>query len=553
MQDPNEIWQAEVNGEIYETTFGELTVWIADNSLLESDKVRRGKLRWLEAGKVPPLRDFFNAKAQGIDPPFVQVTVSEGLRPGPSEPEDIEVQNSSAHNLSENRHFENTTEMTPADEPEVFADTFSEAEILPDTDVCNIHPELPSSFVCDACSHAFCRDCPQSFGSKVKICPYCGAMCRDLFEFQAARQKEMQYRQDISGGFGFGDFGRALAYPFKFKSSLFFGGLMFAFFGIGQKAGAMGSIFLVAAALFCFMMANALTFGVLANTIDNFSQGITNRNFMPSFDDFSLWDDVVHPFFLSIAVWIVSFGFFILLVVGMVWYAWNTFAGQMQQVQNTPYTGIEESMETQKQVQGLIEKYKEQNAGRTNLEVGEDGLTEGQRMNLNEEAEFQRINELANNHRQNQLESTFGKMPETQEAEMQGLLMQFIKVAGLFIIFAGLALLWGLFYFPAACTVAGYTRSFVTTLNPLVGLDTIRHLGFDYVKILVMCLLMSLMSGFIGMVLGMIFLPFDMPTFGNLPAQFVGSFATFYFSVAFAVTLGYAIYKNSDKLKLYRG
>lgn len=540
MQNPNEMWQAEVNGEIYDASFAELAGWINDNSLLETDKVRRGNLRWLEAGKVPGLRDFFNAKELGIEPPFVQVSTNTQT-PFENRAEDVVQQVEPSVNISENQVVENTY------------DTLDSALNLPDANVCNIHPEIPATYICQACMHAFCQDCPQGFGSSVKICPYCGAMCKDVNEFQTEQQKELQFQADITGGFGFNDFINALAYPFKFKSSLFFGGLFLAFFGIGQKAASMGSIFLVAAALICFMFANAITFGVLANTIENFSQGFTTRNFMPSFDDFSMWDDVVHPLFLSIAVYISSFGLLILLIVGTVWFAWSSFSAQIAGTVPNPNAELSQSVEAKKHVDGLLEKYKKQNSGRINVDVGEDGLTEGQRDNLDEEAEFQRINEFTNDYRKAQLEGAIGKTPETQEKEMQALAYQFVKTAGIFIILFVITFLWGLFYFPAACAVAGYTRSFTATINPLVGLDTIKHLGVDYLKILGFSILISLMSVIVGIILGIIFFPFNLPNFGNIPAQFVGSFATFYFSVVFAVTLGYALYKNSEKLKLYRG
>lgn len=45
---------------------------------------------------------------------------------------------------------------------------------------------------------------------------------------------------------------------------------------------------------------------------------------------------------------------------------------------------------------------------------------------------------------------------------------------------------------------------------------------------------------------------FDMPGVGNLPAKFIGSLFTFYFSVVFSCVLGFAIYKASDRLKLYQ-
>lgn len=552
MQDPNEQWQAQVNGETYDASFAELTAWIAESALLETDKVRRGKLRWLDAGKVPPLREFFNAKELGVDPPEVQVTVTDGSSSEEFLDDAVEQQTESGHNLSDNQFAEQTVDAS--NEPKTESNSSPLEDTPPDPNFCSIHSEVESKYVCKTCFHPFCKSCPQSFGSSVKICPYCGAMCDEVKAFHTEQQRETQYRSDISGGFGFDDFGKALAYPFKFKSSLFFGGLLIAIFGFGQNAANMGSFFLIAAALICIMLANAITFGVLANTIDNFAKGFTDKDFFPSFEDFSLWDDVVHPFLLSVAVYISSFGIFFALVFGIVWYAWSSFASQMAGSKEAAVAQLEKtSQQSQSHVEKLKQKYRSQNQGRTGIKVGPDGLTEGQRASLTEEAEFQSLNDLANNFRKSQLESTIGQTPETQEAQNRALLGKFIKVAGVFIFFAGLALLWGLFYFPAACAVAGYTRSFFATLNPLVGLDTIRHLGFDYLKILLMTFLMSVASGMVGLIFALIFFPFNLPRFGNLPAQFVGSFVTFYFSVVFAVTLGYALYKNSAKLKLHRG
>ena len=53
MENTSELWQAEVNGQIYEASFEELAQWIQEGALLPQDKVRRGNLRWIEAQKVP--------------------------------------------------------------------------------------------------------------------------------------------------------------------------------------------------------------------------------------------------------------------------------------------------------------------------------------------------------------------------------------------------------------------------------------------------------------------------------------------------------------------
>lgn len=563
MRDPNEVWQVDVNGQIYDTTFGELPAWIADDALVETDKVRRGELRWLEAGRVPALIPFFNAKAQGreVIPATVTSTVTE------SEPADqgaeitsppqSSIQNDATHaggadiygTWSNDGTDSEETVQTPVPDQEAFYEP-----AVPSTEYCAIHSDVAPKYLCTACLHAFCSECPESFGSSVKLCPYCGASCGEIKEATAANELDRRIRTDLARGFGFEDFGTAIAYPFKFKGSLIAGGLIFAVLGIGQSAASMGSIFLVAAALICFMLANAVTFGVLANTVNNFSQGILDKDFFPSFEDFSLWEDVVHPLFLSVAVYVSSFGLLILLVIGMVWYAWSSIAGTMAPM-GDPAMGMlaEDDGQIPEHMKEIIAKAREQNQMLGETDVGEDGLTDAQRATLSEEAEFMRLSEMAENYKGQQLESVVGPSPEQQQAQLQEMFTGFLQAAGVFILLAGVALLWGFFYFPAACAVAGYTRSFTATLNPLIGLDTIRTLGIDYVKILVMLFLLSIASGIVVAVLGIVFSPFDLPAFGNLPAKFVGSFVTFYFSAVFAVVLGYALYKNSDKFGFYKG
>jgi uncharacterized membrane protein len=60
------------------------------------------------------------------------------------------------------------------------------------------------------------------------------------------------------------------------------------------------------------------------------------------------------------------------------------------------------------------------------------------------------------------------------------------------------------------------------------------------------------MSGIIGGLFSMVFSPFDLPGFGNMPAKAIGALFGFYFSVVFSCVLGFALYKASDRLKLYR-
>ena len=59
-------------------------------------------------------------------------------------------------------------------------------------------------------------------------------------------------------------------------------------------------------------------------------------------------------------------------------------------------------------------------------------------------------------------------------------------------------------------------------------------------------------AGFVSGVLALVFKPFDLPGFGNLPAKALSAVMTFYVSVVFSCILGYALFKASDRLALPR-
>src|SRR3954453_2992770 len=79
----SELWEVEANGEVLSTHFDMLAAWIADGAVLRMDRVRRGNLRWIEAGKVPSLVEFFNAKDAGEPARPIIATVSYGSRAEP--------------------------------------------------------------------------------------------------------------------------------------------------------------------------------------------------------------------------------------------------------------------------------------------------------------------------------------------------------------------------------------------------------------------------------------------------------------------------------------
>lgn len=544
----NEIWQVDVNGTVYEASFSELPEWIGGGSLQPGDKVRRGNLRWIEARRVPSLIPFFNAKEQGLPMPVV-VTTTDAQ---PAEP--VESTTLPSH----------AAETIPTG---VVAQPVREFN----ANECVMHAGVPAAFLCEGCANGFCRACPNSYGGSVKVCPLCGAMCRSVAE--ADKRNGRLSAETAPLGFGAQQFFAALAYPFKFKFSLVCGAAIFAAFTLGQSASAIGGVIMAAAALICVMLGNMLWFSVLSNTINNFIQLKFDENFFSGLEDFSIWDDVVHQFFLSIAAYISAFGpFFIVLAIGF-YLVTNAVSDQLatykKDVEKIPgthvYTG-RELTEQSGQVKDVLERIDKKNSERIDLasnraaaatETAAAGDPPAEVVNAapvvdDESREQEELWAAATESRKQSLESAVGKTAETRDMERAETIKAFLGLAAPLVVVGFITLVWGLFFFPAACAVAGYTKSFVATINPMVALDTIKRLGFDYAKILAMAFVIFLGSALIGGLFAVILAPFDLPGMGNIPATGLTAMVTFYIYIVFSAILGYALSKNAAKLDLLR-
>lgn len=541
----NESWQVEVGGQVYHASFVELGEWIGVGSLQPEDKVRKGNLRWIEARKIPALIPFFNAKAKGE--PMPVVITSTDTNGSPPAAETHNVTNLVEPPVAEAASFPHSVGDSPSN------------TVPTDSSDCALHSGIPSAFLCDSCGSGFCKTCPKSFGGTVKICPMCGSMCKPVVAVHEERKRQATFSHAISEGFGVGDFFNALAHPFKFKASLFMGAVMFAIFSIFQSASGVGGIIMFSSSIMCFMLANMMIFGVMANTVENFSQGKLDTNFMPTFDDFSLWDDVIQPFFLYIAVVVTSFGPFILtviigtyLVLSSVSSQMNAFQSEVERLPGTQYyqgrQTVEQSQDVKRVIGDITDDHEETIGQYNEVATGNSNVAFAQP--TPDEAE-QLWNEAQVNRRK-ELEAAFGKTQETQDKDFSQFTSNLLRLAAPLVVIGLIAFLWAVFYFPAAAAVASYTRSFSATINPLVGLDTIKRLGLDYFKILIMLLILAVTSGIAGMIFAIIFSPLSLPGMGNLVAKGFSSLVTYYLAVVFACILGYALFKNSEKLQLLK-
>ncbi len=550
--DSSEIWQVEVGGQVYEAPFAELGTWIGEGSLQPFDKVRKGNLRWIEARRVPGLLPFFNAKEQGIPMPVLVNTTDAGVANPAIE------------------HPVATENFQPAYPAAVIVPEPIEHSIaVPsepeskrhDPDFCAVHSDVHTVFLCDGCGTGFCKVCPHAYGGSVKICAFCGATCRTLKEVLQKRTETQERTAAIDTGFGGADLLNALSHPFHFKTSLFLGAIMFAAFSLGQSVTALGGLYMIVSALFCLMLSNMLTFGILANTIDNFAHGRLDADFMPSFEDFELWDDVVHPLFLSVAAYASAFGAFALVMIIGLYLVTSSVNSQMdafqQSVEKIPGTHYYDAQRTVDQsgkvkdvLGNIASKHNEQLAAHD--EAARGGVVpEQEQVPDRETLEQEELWAQAQASQKQNLESVLGKAPDTREKESEAMLQSFLGLPAPLVVIGAIFFLWGAFYFPAACAVAGYTRSFMATINPLVGLDTIKRLGGTYVKLLLMGFVLVLASGIVGVILGAILAPLDLPGVGNLPAKAIGALFGFYLWIVFSCVLGYALFKKSDKLAIH--
>jgi hypothetical protein len=382
-------------------------------------------------------------------------------------------------------------------------------------------------------------------------------MCKKIGELDLKQSRELRRKNASAEGFGFSDVVISFSHPFKFTTSFLFGGAMFMIFTVGQSAISFGGIVMIFPALVCFMLANMLSFGILATTVEKFSKGDTESDFMPGFEDFNLWDDVIQPFFLSIGVYISSFGPAILVSIFTVFVVMGFVGDEIKKnhLQNAENQNIQTSSpflidekkaaDQSEEVKKLLESVK-QNADEKR-QLTENGLNE-------QNNPFEETAKLTDESKKQQPGSIVGG---TEEPRTSGIGMvkaqALIKRAILLFILLALTMLWGIFYFPAACAVAGYTRSFLATINPSVGINTIKTLGIDYVKILVFFILIGIASAFISGFFWIMLSSFNLIGAANIPATAITSWFTFYFTIVFSCTLGHALYKNSDKFKFYKG
>lgn len=457
-----EVWRVSTIEGIFETDLETLKQWIVEGCVLPTDKVSKGNLSWIEAGRVPKLKTVFNPDAAPETAPA-----------GTS--------------------FEVFVESNPAyNQPRV--------DDTPRTSVCQNHPEAEPEYVCRMCGALFCNYCTKFVRDKVPVCPLCGDLCH---EYRAVAEKtaRMEFQ---SSGFGMEDFVRAIRYPLQHKGALFTGALIYACLLL---AGFRGSL-----------VAWMIMFGCISHVISQVAWGRLNRSFMPDFSAFSFWDDLVVPVFLGLGIMIVSWGPVIVLVFALI------------------YGAISGRMESSHQVA-------ESNA--PDISVLADPNADPAKLAA-ENAKLQNLRPGVQIAREAEASRDDANDPAGSLKYLLPYLASSVSIALLFLLLIG----WALFYYPMALTVAGYTQSLGSVLNPLVGLDTIRRMGRTYFKGFGMVVVVQLVAFVVSAIISVVTSPFTLPFMGNLVGNFVSASFSFYFNLVIACLLGLSLFKCADRLDI---
>lgn len=304
MSDLGEIWQVEVDGQVYEADLATLKQWIVEGALQPQDRVRRGKLNWLEAQRVPALRPVFagqevpdtSASSGGYAAPATSSAMPYA-EPGTDASSHAGYGAAGAGAPYDDASYGDdgsygsgpaTFGAAPAAAREPFYHQHGSA-------TCVNHPEIEPNNVCTSCGAAFCRPCTKLV-NHVPICTLCGSLCRPFEEVSAKQSAQLS----LGAGFGLADFARALAYPFNDKVSLLLACVFFGFIDMLPH---------IYATLFSY----GLLFGSMSYIINRVAMGKLEGGILPDFSE-NIFDTLFGGARLALAVAIITYGPMLLLL-----------------------------------------------------------------------------------------------------------------------------------------------------------------------------------------------------------------------------------------------
>jgi len=490
----NQDCQYKILERVYFVQYDELIKKIKNGSVLRHDQVKLNNSDWNEAEKFPALAAVFEEKEKQF------ATIISG-------------------------DYQNI--YTNFQVPDLDFKEFPIAERKLEK-ACSIHEDTKPFYICIVCDSLFCRDCPQQDGKNALICPFCGGKC-DLYmgrvwklenkkpapvydyeEIKDIEEEEVKY-EDVYSKLTLRDFINALLYPLRYPIGLLVGGLLFSTLVLGQivtlfRGGAMlwGTLAITGVIL-------TLKFGVMFKCFENRTQtGKKRRGFMPHIMKFGFFEDFIVPLFSGFQLFIFSFGLFIILALTAGTYAWWSFSGDLEKIQT-------EAVQTERRLNAIVDTDQP------------DTL-----LNLRREREAQAI---IDNLRTKRLETVFGTNHLAENKNLERLILSILGLTIWLQMPICFAFILGILVFPAMAMAVEENHFQPLRKKFLSGFKMMKIIGFDYVKILFMCLMLLFFSVLNIYVLNALFSKLEMPSAAVLSAIVVGGVFIFYFWVTLSSIL----------------
>lgn len=363
---------------------------------------------------------------------------------------------------------------------------------------CANHPQARSETYCPACKKGLCHDCSKHFQNAF-ICPECDGLCVTAAEQEARETRERERARPLRE-----DLGQILRYPLVdpiayVLLAIFVWGFRVAA-GMAAFGGAFGALFSQG-----LLMAYAFT------AVNRVSSGNT-KSFMPSISDIS---DLAGPVKLGFGALLISAGPLLALLFLMPVQQALSLSGARE---HSSFLETAHAQEPPSPEPAEPESPGEEAETEEDAEEPAEGVPgEGAEPTPEPDIDSLLLQEPAE-----------ASLPEAPLVPIWGWVL------------VGLAFAWNIVYAPVALTVAAISQSFLQTLNPLLGIDTIQRMGGVYWRAMGYYTAITAVQLLLGFGFGLI------PILGGIVRAFVDSWAL----LSIGCLLGRAVYKRAAELDL---
>jgi hypothetical protein len=366
-----------------------------------------------------------------------------------------------------------------------------------------------------------------------KSCLFCGGKCvlylGQMWKFEEKTEAEYDIKTEkkeiiaeepqaeyVYTKLGTADFIAALTYPLRFPLGLLTGGVMFSVLVFGLIVTSFKGGGLLAATLALAALLLMLKFGVLSRCFENFLQNTFKTGYMPRIKKFAVFEDFINPFFMGVKTYLIAFGLFTVLVAALFLYARFSFANDLDAAEIKMMT-----------------------AG-TQVSSALDSDWKAREIRENE------LRKMVNQARLSQMETVFGSNHLIDNRELEKAVKSVSRLTVYYQMPVIFAFILGVLFFPAACLTIGRNHSLSLKQRLICGFKEIKTVGFDYIKILLLCFVLLVVSLAAIFGLNLLFSYLHLPIAGILAAVITGSFLIFYFWTVFSSILAITISDRTE-------